>query len=442
MDNPLLSINSGAFNSLSNLKKLYLIRGKWTNERSTLNIDPGALEGLHSLEILYVDDYRLCCRFDEEVPSKEFDYSKCTTTELQPPLNICGSLMRNDPLRASLWILGLSALIGNLVVIIWRCRRGKELGENETHSFLVLNLAISDLMMGVYMLIIAIADILLGKSYSSVAKEWRSSVVCKIAGVVSVMSSEASVFFVTLISLDCFLSIVFPFSRVTIRGKISKVIVVILWLVSACVSIIPTVFSGDSDSNVYGLSDVCIGLPLITKVSSYSFVDNSISSVFGSGSIAIPVPDAREPAWIYSIVLFLGVNLFCFIVVLSCYIAIFVQVKRSSKLVKVTAHRQREVKMAIKMALIVGIDFACWMPVIIMGILSQAEIVEIGPDMYAWIVVFILPINSSLNPYLYTFYSKITGQSNTKKPEPKVEMKITKSTETLETRASENNIQQ
>ncbi|XP_071795646.1 G-protein coupled receptor GRL101-like [Asterias amurensis] len=438
MDNPLLSINSGAFNSLSNLKKLYLIRGKWTNERSTLNIDPGALKGLRSLEILYVDDYRLCCRFDEEVPSKEFDYSKCTTTELQPPLNICGSLMRNDPLRASLWILGLSALIGNLIVIIWRCRRGKELGENETHSFLVLNLAISDLMMGVYMLIIAFADILLGKSYSSVAKEWRSSVVCKIAGVLSVMSSEASVFFVTLISLDCFLSIVFPFSRVTIRGKISKVIVVILWLVSACVSIIPTVFSGDTDSKVYGLSDVCIGLPLTTKVSSYSFVENSISSVFGSGSIAIPVPDAREPAWIYSIVLFLGVNLFCFIVVLSCYIAIFVKVKRSSKLVKVTAHRQREVKMAIKMALIVGTDFACWMPVIIMGILSQAEIVKIGPDMYAWIVVFILPINSSLNPYLYTFYSKITGQSNTKKPEPKVEMKTTKSTETLETRASGN----
>ena len=160
------------------------------------------------------------------------------------------------------------------MVIVWRCKRGKELRENETHSFLVLYLAISDLMMGIYILIIAIADISLGKSYSSVAKEWRSSVVCKMAGVVPVMSSEASVFFVTLISLDCFLSIVFPFSRVTIRGKISKVLVVIMWLVSACISIIPIVFSGDTDSNVYGLSDVCIGLPLTTKVSSYLQMNN------------------------------------------------------------------------------------------------------------------------------------------------------------------------
>ncbi len=95
--------------------------------------------------------------------------------------------------------------------------------------------------------------------------------------------------------------------------------------------------------------------------------------------------------------------------------------------------------MAVKMALIVGTDFACWMPVIIMGILSQAGIVEIGPGMYAWIVVFILPVNSSLNPYLYTFYSKITAQSNTKKSEPKIEMKKHKSTDTLETHISECN---
>ncbi len=106
-------------------------------------------------------------------------------------------------------------------------------------------------------------------------------------------------------------------------------------------------------------------------------------------------------------------------------------VKRTSKLVKVMAHRQREVKMAVKMALIVGTDFACWMPVIIMGILSQAGIVEISPDMYAWIAVLILPINSSLNPYLYTFYSKISAQRKSKKSKPKMEMKKLKSTHTL-----------
>ena len=38
-----------------------------------------------------------------------------------------------------------------------------------------------------------------------------------------------------------------------------------------------------------------------------------------------------------------------------------------------------------------------------MGLLSASGAVEIPADVYAWTAVFILPLNSSLNPYLYTF---------------------------------------
>ena len=62
-----------------------------------------------------------------------------------------------------------------------------------------------------------------------------------------------------------------------------------------------------------------------------------------------------------------------------------------------------QIKLAIRMALIVGTDFICWMPIIIMGLLSASGAVEIPADVYAWTAVFILPLNSSLNPYLYTF---------------------------------------
>ena len=59
--------------------------------------------------------------------------------------------------------------------------------------------------------------------------------------------------------------------------------------------------------------------------------------------------------------------------------------------------------MATKFALIVGTDFLCWMPIIIMGFLSASGTVEIPADVYAWAAVFILPLNSALNPFLYTF---------------------------------------
>ena len=157
-----------------------------------------------------------------------------------------------------------------------------------------------------------------------------------------------------------------------------------------------------------------IGLPLLTKPTSIEIKEGAIDDSFGNRTVSIPVVTGKKPAWIFSIILFLGVNLACFVVVLFCYIAIFVKVKRSANKVRTAAHRDREIKMAVKMALIVGTDFACWMPVIIMGILSQSGAVDISPDIYALTVVFILPINSSLNPYLYTLFTSISERRSSK----------------------------
>ena len=166
--------------------------------------------------------------------------------------------MQNDLLRVSMWVLGLSALIGNAVVIITRSMdtdMSKPSSRKISHSIMVLNLAISDFMMGVYMLIIAGADIYYGEKYSQVAKEWRSTGLCKVAGVLSVMSSEASVFIVTLISVDCFHGIVHPFSSRTLRKKSTTVLILLVWLFSLGLSVGPTVSGSGLDSDIYGLSD-------------------------------------------------------------------------------------------------------------------------------------------------------------------------------------------
>ena len=349
-----------------------------------------------------VDDFRLCCEFVSAIPG--FNYSYCNIRDFKSPLNQCGSLMGNHVLRLFIWIIGLSALIGNSMVVIWRCTQRKE--THNTHSFLVLNLAISDLMMGVYMLIIAIADLQFGEKYFKGADRWRSSAVCKIAGVLSVLSSEASVFFVTIISIECFIGIVFPFGKIKIRGKSSKVIVSIIWVVATCLSIVPTVIGG-TDSKIYGLSDVCIRLPLITHPNSVGSERATNYNIQFLSSMSIAVVKGSKSSWIYSIVLFIGLNTLCFIIVVCCYIAIFVSVQNTARQVRVAAHRKREVGMAIKMAFIVGTDFACWMPVIIMGILSQTGTVKFSLDMYAWVAVFIIPLNSSVNPYLYTIVTAV-----------------------------------
>ncbi|XP_071798566.1 uncharacterized protein [Asterias amurensis] len=394
-DVPLETVRDDAFNSLPQLETLILVRQDSNLPR--LKFGQKAFDGLVNLKRLYVDDHRICCFFKD----KNVD---CKTLEPEPPLFMCSTLMPNLVLKISMWILGISALVGNIFVMIWRCHEETEGRDSrKVHSLLVFNLAASDSLMGLYMMIIAIADVRYGDTYFEQSSEWQTSIPCRLAGFISIVASEASVFFLTLISIERFLAIVYPFSSRHIRPKMGRIISASIWICTLIVGVVPTILAFDSSSDLYGLSDVCIGLPLMTKVARYE-TRKQIIDAGGVANITVEIPHAAEyrASWFFSIALFLGVNLLCFAVILICYVCMFASVKTSRKEVRRYQNGDDEVRMAIKMAAIVMTDFVCWIPVIVMGILSQSRIVEIPPETYAWVVVFILPINSSLNPYLYT----------------------------------------
>ncbi|XP_072032972.1 G-protein coupled receptor GRL101-like [Amphiura filiformis] len=364
-----------------------------------VDVEPNGFNSLDRLAFLYVDDHRMCCFFET--------LDSCTTLEPQPPLFMCGSLMQNLLLRVSMWILGISALFGNLYALIWRLKEKTRSPTQAVQSFLIGNLAASDFLMGIYMMIIAGADLYYGDEYFVYSDQWRTGNMCRFAGFVSLLSSEGSVFFLTLISVDRLISVVMPFSDYRLSPKWVKLVGAILWTISAILSIVPTVLAGP-ESDFYDLSDVCIGLPLITRPASYSVMTDAVGGgLSDSQEFSLSVPEESKPAWYFSIVIFLGVNLVCFFVIAICYIVVFISLQKSSaRLHGRKGRRQREERrLAIRMAVIVGTDFICWTPVIIMGILSQTGAAVIPLEMYTWSVVFILPINSSLNPYLYTLHS-------------------------------------
>ena len=64
----------------------------------------------------------------------------------------------------------------------------------------------------------------------------------------------------------------------------------------------------------------------------------------------------------------------------------------------------QESTLAKRMTFIILTDFACWFPVIVISILAlTGNLHDPTKQVYAWIAVFVLPINSSINPLLYTF---------------------------------------
>ncbi len=259
------------------------------------------------------------------------------------------------------------------------------------------------------MLIIAGADAFYGHRYYLHGETWREHGLCKFAGIISVLSSEASVLMVTVISIDRFICVVFPFGKIRLRKKSTTLVIAMAWSLAAMFSIIPTILS-QHIQGFYGLSDVCIGLPLVTSARN---VTMTVDETNQHGFVYVTNASNEGPIWYFSIFLFILLNLFCFLVVLICYIGIFISVKRSVKrrynMSTRRTDRQEQIQMAVKMAVIVWTDFCCWVPIIIMGILSQTGLVEIPVEVYAWTVVFILPINSCINPYLYTISARLSG---------------------------------
>ncbi|XP_071955895.1 G-protein coupled receptor GRL101-like [Antedon mediterranea] len=352
------TIASGTFNSLNQTTELDI-----SENENLSKFGEDVFQGLDGLETLISDDFLFCCLIGE--------ISRCEPEEDE--FSSCDDLMRNHVLRVFMWLLGIGALVGNVFVIAWRCHQKER---NKVQGSLILNLAISDLLIGTYMIIIASADMYYRDVYVLHAKEWKDSFICHLAGFLSVVSSELSVLTLTTISMDRFICIQYPFSKFHLGPFSVKVIILSQWIFLLTLAGYPLVASTFA-SDFYGRSSVCLAIPLTSD---------------------------KPDGWLYSVFIFIVLNLFCFLAILFCYTMIYFKFKQSAKTVasKTTKAVSAEKKLAVKMALIISTDFFCWVPIVTMGILALSGTVSIPGTVYAWTAVFVLPLNSSLNPYIYT----------------------------------------
>ena len=386
---------------------------------------------------IIVDKYATCCFIDSE---------KCVSLEPQSEYLTCNRMWQNVFLRMSVWILGLSSFMCNVIAYFVRSRKKQE---NKVQTLFISHLALSDLLMGVNMLLLAIGDVYYGEYFPSYSHSWRHGFACKFAGFLSILSSEGSVFFITLISIDRLLGTKYPFGDHNLTTKIARFCVLLAWLVAFLIAVIPIGLATKRE-DVFSISEVCIGIPIVrrnfrtfennsviinaSRVSNY-LVYETKELTYGEYSFvqdvnierqqfiqSIPYTVAQNAgsqiASIYSIVVFICVNLVCFFTVAFSYIYIFITATETSETTR-PQDQKDEIRMAKKIFAIVVTDFCCWVPLSFLCILAQCGVLAISPEMYAWTVGFILPINSSINPFLYVLYENISNHLEKKKKERK-----------------------
>ena len=319
-----------------------------------------------------VDHFTLCCYAKQSRP-----HVLCLSQD-QDGFSSCDELLKNRVLKIAIWVLGVMAFAGNLVVILWRMVAKDS---NRVNSFLLTNLAVADFLMGVYMLIIAYKDNSWQGVYFKHDISWRTSDLCVFAGVVSTLSSEVSVFTLTVVTLDRMICLVFPFRFRRISIKKAVVIMIFVWLLGSVIALAPLFYKSyfyDFKRNVhfFGRSAVCLPLQLSSD---------------------------RPSGWEYSVSIFIVLNGLSFLFILVCYLVMYRTITKTASAVRSTRMNQ-DSTIAKRMMFIILTDFFCWFPVIIISILSlTGSLYDPKKEVYVWIAVFVLPINSSINPLLYTF---------------------------------------
>ena len=387
---------------ISNLQRLFYLNIK---DNRMSDITDETFSTLPKQTELIAGQHEIC----ECYVSKDIN---CTAMEDRSPFLTCDRLLSDKVLVVVMWFIGLNALGGNVFVL---SRRQNTIDKNKIQTFLLRNLAMSDLLMGVYMLLIASADIYFGEYFPMHAETWRSSITCRIAGTISIVSSEASVFFVTLISVDRFISIKYHNSRRKLGKKSSVMVATVIWIVALVLGIVPSSLAG-KNYIFYDNSHVYIGLPL-SKLRVY---ETKRSEKWIQICFDDDICYWRKPlqskylgevnGMIFASVMFLGLNFVCYLAILASYVEIIRTVFNSSKRAGLNQEMKEQIRLTAKVAAIVLTDFACWFPIIMIGILVQAGVLTLPPDVFAWCVTFVLPINSAINPYLYTIAAIINSR--------------------------------
>jgi hypothetical protein len=83
--------------------------------------------------------------------------------------NPCEDLMGNWALRVAVWVVAISALVGNLAVLLVLLSSRFRM---TVPKFLMCNLACADLFMGLYLLLIAVMDARSVNVYFNYAIDW------------------------------------------------------------------------------------------------------------------------------------------------------------------------------------------------------------------------------------------------------------------------------
>ena len=118
-----------------------------------------------------LDSFSLCCYATRVLKDVDCEYP----LSARDSFSSCNRMIEDSGPRKIIWLLGVLAVLGNLAVIAWRLIRRDD---HPVQTCLLTNLAVSDFLMGVYLMIVAIQDQIWAGTVFNHRRNWKSHKHC------------------------------------------------------------------------------------------------------------------------------------------------------------------------------------------------------------------------------------------------------------------------
>uniref|UniRef100_H2YML7 G-protein coupled receptors family 1 profile domain-containing protein n=1 Tax=Ciona savignyi TaxID=51511 RepID=H2YML7_CIOSA len=341
-------------------------------------------------------------------------------------------MIGNPIFRVILWIMGGLSFVGNIgvtVIGILHIRETKNEPLKLAFLWLLVNLSISDSIMGIYLLSVSAMGKTFSGRYCYHDTDWRSSSACSVLGSMSIISSEVSALTMTTMATIRLFSVYFPMKMSSILRRTYVVPMIFCWCVGILLGTLPlanyrsgyfikavwypnyfftrqeilksdVVWIAQRAGHFTGNVTTSMDWFDVKDTMTRTFQELEIKGEFGYfGETSVCLPrlfvKVGDTAWEYST--FIIVLNFCLFVYMAIsYIALY---QRSRKVTK--AGKNKSNKLLQTVFLMIVSNLCCWIPICIMAFVNLSG-VELDSIVYIVCAGVLLPINSVMNPLIYS----------------------------------------
>ena len=251
----------------------------------------------------------------------------------------CENLLDNLVLKIVVWIVAAGSFLFNIIAFLYRIFRLKQIS---SQNFLLINLAASDILLSLYLIMLSIVNVVYQGIFIAISYDWRQSATCIIMAILSSVSSNMSIYILATLAFLRAMNVLFHYK---VKELHTVIVTTFGWLANLLLSLLTVYRHFYLEGNMIS-NDACI--------------------------LYSPGPGNFQ-RWIWTFSFFILPNLLLIIVISSLYGSIikytFQSWKKMEKLKAVTTKRSRTTTL-ISVGMLTCTNVLTWIPILILSLLS------------------------------------------------------------------------